>query len=196
MIDAQQWAKEEYGAVNLKDKRRTLRLVEIAAALAQTPTGVLPQAFPLWKELKAAYLFLACQRVSHQALLKPHLAKVRQACQQPGEYVLYEDKSELDYTALRATSDLGRIGDNHGRGFMLDTTLAFAVRQWARSGPVLDLLGLFDQQAWRRQDEPKKKNESTRQSSFTPARIAALGGGPGDGAAGAAGGALDLGGRS
>lgn len=50
-----QWAQTEFALAQLGDQRRTQRLVRMAASLAQTPTGTLPQAFPAWNELKAAY---------------------------------------------------------------------------------------------------------------------------------------------
>ena len=54
-----QWAQLEFGLASLGDRRRTQRLVNIATHLAASPGGTLPQAFPHWAELKAAYRFLA-----------------------------------------------------------------------------------------------------------------------------------------
>lgn len=53
-----QWAQNEFGFAQMGDSRRTKRLVNIAQHLAASPGGTLPQAFPQWAELKAAYLFL------------------------------------------------------------------------------------------------------------------------------------------
>ena len=49
-----QWAQSEFALAELGDQRRTQRLVKIATALAHSPGGTLPQAFPKWKDLKAA----------------------------------------------------------------------------------------------------------------------------------------------
>jgi Transposase DNA-binding/Transposase Tn5 dimerisation domain len=52
-----QWAQNEFGFAQLGDQRRNQRLVKIATHLAARPGGTLPQAFPDWAELKAAYRF-------------------------------------------------------------------------------------------------------------------------------------------
>src|SRR5262249_52204038 len=49
-----QWAQSEFALAELGDQRRTKRLVNIGAALAHSPGGRLPQAFPEWKDLKGA----------------------------------------------------------------------------------------------------------------------------------------------
>src|SRR5665213_3616077 len=58
LIDPAQWAQNEFGFAQLGDQRRNKRLVNIAEHLAANPGGTLPQAFPEWAELKAAYRFL------------------------------------------------------------------------------------------------------------------------------------------
>jgi len=67
-----QWAQTEFGLAQLGDQRRTKRLIKIAAGLAQSPGGTLPQAFPDWKELKGAYRFLEEPGVSFERVLGPH----------------------------------------------------------------------------------------------------------------------------
>ena len=49
------WAQQQFGFAQLGDKRRNERLVKVATNLAANPGGSLPQAFPQWAELKAAY---------------------------------------------------------------------------------------------------------------------------------------------
>ena len=39
------WAAQEMGHVHVGDRRRTQRLVRVAAALAQNPNGTLPTTF-------------------------------------------------------------------------------------------------------------------------------------------------------
>src|SRR5882672_9572073 len=105
-----QWAQEEFGFAQLKDKRRNKRLVNIAQHLATKPGGTLPQAFPDWAELKAAYRFFGQRGVSFERVLAPHLERTRQASRQAGEYLLIEDTTLLDYSDHPATEDLGVIG--------------------------------------------------------------------------------------
>lgn len=140
-----QWAQLEFGPALLGDRRRTKRLVNIATHLAASPGGTLPQAFPHWAELKAAYRFFGQRGVSFERILAPHLERTRVACCQPGEYLLIEDTTQLDYSGHPATEGLGVIGDGGGRGFELHSALAVRVESWTLEqrpeGTVMGLLG-------------------------------------------------------
>jgi hypothetical protein len=140
-----QWAQHEFGFAQLGDQRRTKRLVNIAQHLAAHPGGTLPQAFPHWAELKAAYRLLDQPGVSFEKILAPHLEHTRAACREPGEYLIIEDTTLLDYSHHPAAQDLGSIGDGHGRGFELHSALAVRVEGWTLEqrpeGMVVGLLG-------------------------------------------------------
>src|ERR1700690_2361134 len=98
-----QWAQMEFGLAELGDQRRKHRLVNIAQGLAKSPGGTLPQAFPAWKDLKAAYRFFNQAENSYEQILTPHWQRTRAACREAGEYLLIEDTTELDYTNHPAT---------------------------------------------------------------------------------------------
>jgi len=100
-----QWAQLEFSQVQLGDLRRTQRLVNIATCLAQSPRGTLPQAMPHWNELKAAYRFFSQPENTHEAILRPHCDRTQAACQEPGEYLLIEDTTFLDYSPHGGTGD-------------------------------------------------------------------------------------------
>ena len=55
-------------------ERLNKRLVKIATNLAASPGGTLPQAFPEWAELKAAYRFFDRDKVSYERVVAPHLS--------------------------------------------------------------------------------------------------------------------------
>jgi hypothetical protein len=119
-----QWAQNEFAFAELGDPRRSKRLVNIATKLAANPGGTLPQAFPDWAELKAAYRFFDNPVVDFEKVLQPHLERTRLACREPGEYLMIEDSSDLDFSRHPRTQDLGVIGDGQGRGFELHSALA------------------------------------------------------------------------
>ena len=147
LLPPDQWAQSEFATATLGDKRRTKRLVKIGARLAANPSGTLPQAIPVWAELKAAYNFFDQRDVTYERVLAPHLERTRQSCRQPGTYLLIEDTTPLDYSAHPATTELGVIGDGQGRGFELHSALAVRVEAWtAESRPEGTVVGLFDQQ--------------------------------------------------
>jgi hypothetical protein len=168
LLTPAQWADSEFALAKLGDQRRTQRLVKMAKHLAQSPGGTLPQAFPVWSELKAAYRFFNQPKVTFEQIQSPHWQRTRRACQEPGEYLLIEDTSELDYTTRAATEDLGPIGDGRGRGFLLHTTLAVRVEGWdLEERPQGIVLGLLAQQCWRRTG-PHRGRETWRQRMARP----------------------------
>jgi len=164
---AGQWAQNEFAFAELGDPRRGKRLVSIAAKLATSPGGTLPQAFPDWAELKAAYRFFDHPVVDFATVMRPHLERTRRACREPGEYLIIEDSSDLDFSRHRRTQDLGVIGDGQGRGFELHSALAVRVEAWTlEQRPEGHLVGLFDQRC--RRPRPAPPGESRRQRLQRP----------------------------
>jgi hypothetical protein len=151
LLNAWNWAQAEFSGADLGDLRRSKRLVKVASALAQNPQGALNRAITDWGELIGAYRLLMAKGVSYEAILEPHKQRTRDACRAPGEYLLVEDTTSLDYSALEATTGLGRIGDDGGRGLHLHSTLALRVDGWTpECVPAVTAMGLFDQVCWAR----------------------------------------------
>jgi hypothetical protein len=164
LLPPAQWAQQEFGFAQLGDQRREQRLIKIATGLASNPGGTLPQAFPDWAELKAAYRFFGQRGVSFETVLAAHVEHTRQRCREPGEYLLIEDTTLLDYSA-HETAGLGVIGDGAGRGFELHSTLAVAVRAWTlEARPEGAVVGLFAQQCRRPSPAPEGETRGERLS--------------------------------
>ncbi len=162
-----EWAQTHFGFAQLGDKRRSDRLINIATRLAANPGGTLPQAFPHWAELKAAYRFFDQKGVTYRSAIAPHCERTRQSCRQPGEYLLIEDTTLLDYSQHPATEDLGVIGDGGGRGFELHSTLAVRIEAWnLQQRPEGTLIGLAHQQC--HTPRPIKKGESRAERLSRP----------------------------
>jgi len=53
-MDAKTWAEEQFGQCDLNDKRRTRRLVKLAAEVLCHPAGSLPEQTTDMADLKAA----------------------------------------------------------------------------------------------------------------------------------------------
>lgn len=153
-----QWAQSEFALAELGDQRRTQRLVTLATCLAQTPTGTLPQAFPVWKELKAAYRFFDHLEFGPAEIQQPHRQRTLAACREPGEYLLIEDTTELDYSSHRRTEQLGFIGNGKGRGLLVHSTLAVRVAAWDLAHrPEGIALGLLGQKLWVRSGQGRRQ---------------------------------------
>jgi hypothetical protein len=176
LIPPAQWAQNEFGFAQLGDQRRNKRLVNIAEHLAANPCGLLPQAFEDWAELKAAYRFFGQRGVSFERVMAPHVERTRQACRQPGEYLLIEDTTALDYSRHGATGGLGVLGIR-GRGFELHSALAVRVEAWTlEQRPEGVVLGLFDQQCRcpRRVEAGQKRGEVLSRPRKTQAWAAGI----------------------
>src|SRR3974390_2987158 len=157
-----QWAQMEFALARLGDQRRTQRLVKIATRLAQSPGGTLPQALPQWGELKAAYRFFSQPKITHEDILRSHWERTQACCCEPGEYLLIEDTTLLDYTAHAAAERLGIIGDC-GRGLYLHSTLSLKVSVWdLEQRPEATVVGLFHQHCWSQKPRPKGETRAQR----------------------------------
>jgi hypothetical protein len=149
LLEPAQWAQTEFALAELGDRRRTQRLVNMATTLAQTPTGTLPQAFPDWKDLKAAYRLMDHLEFGPDEIQQPHRQRTLEACRQPGEYLLIEDTTELDYSSHRHAQQLGFIGNGRGRGILLHSTLAVHIQAWdLEQKPEGLAVGLLHQKSW------------------------------------------------
>jgi len=154
---AQDWAQQEFGNVNLGDKRLQQRTVAIAARLARRPNDSLPQQMGSWASQKATYRLLDNDAVSYEALSRPHWQATCKNCEEGEETILFvQDITELDYSSHKATEGLGPIGDHNGRGMLLHNTLALQ----AGTGEVL---GLAYQQVWQRPHLTRKRTETRTQ---------------------------------
>lgn len=118
------WAAQQWGDVQLGDRRLTRRAVAVGRRMAAQPAASLPEQMQAPSMLKAAYGLLNHPGVSLAALTAPHREATLQAARQPAVVLLVEDTTELDYTAHASKADLGPIGDGRGRGLLLHSTLA------------------------------------------------------------------------
>ena len=163
LADPTDWAREEFLGAELGDARRNRRLVAVAAALAKESHGTLPESFGSWSELKAAYRLLKEPDVTYAALLRPHWNRTRQECREPGQYLLVEDSTELDFTSHEDLQGMGSIGNGGGKGMLVHTTLALRLHGWdEHQEPQVTVVGLWAQQCWVRTALKGSTREGTR----------------------------------
>lgn len=168
------WAAQEMGHVQIGDRRRTARLITVTTALAQNPNGTLPGTFTDWKDLRAAYRLFAEPDVTHDAIVAPHTVRVGQACQAPGQYLLVEDTTTLSFNTHVATSDLGPVNDQGGKGILVHNTLALRVAGWGPDQvPTLTVLGLAGQHCWSRPKAALKRKQKGKRGRLGRARESA-----------------------
>jgi hypothetical protein len=107
---ADAWAREEFGHTDLGDKRRTKRLVQMAAQAAQFPSGKVSEVFLVDAERQGAYDFLESPHVRAEAVIEAMaLASARRCAKQPFVYVAV-DGSSLTLTDHYRSKDFGAVG--------------------------------------------------------------------------------------
>jgi Transposase DNA-binding len=177
-LEALSWAMAQFAQCDLGDTRRDLRLVRLAAAIAEHTSMSLPKQFPAGADLAAAYRFFSNPHVDPQAILAPHLEQVRQQALAHPVVLCVADDTEVDLTRHAKTQGRGQIGDGRGLGLLQHSALAVLPE-----GQVLGLLEV----AWHA-PEPTPADETLRQrqarwnqSDVWPEAVEAIGPWPGPG---------------
>lgn len=177
LLDAAQWAAQQFADLDLGDIRRDQRVVTIAAAMAAYPGGSLPQLFTRWADLKAAYHLLAHESSTPDELQATHRELVAAALAQPGTYLLPEDTTDLSWQGRAPIAGLGPIGPQQegARGFLLHSVLALRwpsapAEGWPANRPPVEVLGLAGQSYQLRVPRPKGEARSDWHASVRRAR--------------------------
>jgi len=152
-MNAHVWAEEQFGQCNLKDKRRTQRLVQMAAGALCHPSGSLPEQTTDAADLKAAYRLFGCEDVTFEDILGPHWTQTRQ--RPPGVYLVLNDTTEVDFGIRRKLRGMGQTGNGGGWGFLLHSALVVGAESEA-------VFGLAGQRIRYRKPAPKKENSTQR----------------------------------
>lgn len=152
MVSTEQWSQDNFGSCRLGDKRRTDRLVQVAAHVLSRPAGSFPQQLPQWKDLKAAYRLLGSESVTAEAIGQPHFEATRN--QQRGRFLILNDTTEFDFGNHREVLGLGPTGNGGGYGFLCHNALMV-------NADTRDVVGLAGQLLHYR--KPARKKESAAQ---------------------------------
>ena len=152
-----EWADRTFAAVDLGDRRRERRAVQMAARMMQHPDAMLPQQMREPRVLKASYRLLDQTDVTHAALCQPHWQVTRDAAGRENLVLLIQDTTEVDHTHHPKTVGLGPIGNGGGRGYLLQTVLAVVPEP-------RQVLGIAAQEPFLRQPQPKGQTCAQRRA--------------------------------
>ena len=150
MEKASEWAMEQWGTVALGDKRLRRRAVGVGARMAGRTDASVARQVESWGDLKGAYGLLNNKRVSLEKLTAPHRAATLKRAGAAGVTLLIEDSTELDYSSHKQKKGMGAIGNGHGQGMILHSTLAV-------NPDTREVLGLAHVQTILRQPTPKPR---------------------------------------
>lgn len=174
-----QWAAATFGSCALGDRRLQRRVVTVASAIAQSPQVSLCRSCADPAAVKAAYRLFQHPAATLDAMTAPHrertLAATRAAA---GVVLLIQDTTEVDYSAHRATTGLGPIGDGRGRGFLVQSVLAVQPGPTAAQATVLGVAHVqaFDRVPAPRRGEPSAERRTrARESDVWLTAVTAIG---------------------
>ena len=141
-----EWVKEEFNKGDFKDQRLFQRLLIVAKDLASNPIAPISQASEEWKGVKAAYRFFDNEKVTHRAILSPHIQRTKKRLMEhEGVVLAIQDTTFLNYSHMKTSNDLGPIGENkaHSMGLIMHSCLAVTEQGLP--------LGILHEDIWARQ---------------------------------------------
>jgi hypothetical protein len=171
-----EWVIRNFGSVDLGDRRRNERAVEMARNMLNQPDGSLPQQMKSSAALQAAYGLLNQDEVTYEALLYTHRQLSLELARQERVVLFVQDTTHVDHSRHRKTTGLGPIGDGRGQGYLIHSVLA-VVPQPRR------VLGLVAQEPFIRIPSPvgetrTERARRERESDVWARAVQAVGGPP------------------
>lgn len=136
------WAAEEFGGIDLGDRRLDNRAVLLLERLANKPTASIPGACHGWGETQAAYRFFAQDEMCWSDILAPHWRCTEERMRAHPVVLCLQDTTELDFNA-QAIAGLGPLSYEAQRGMYLHPTYAVS--------PAREPLGVLDAWMWARE---------------------------------------------
>jgi hypothetical protein len=145
------WIEEEFGEVDLGDKRCDARLRLMIERKMDQPQASISASCHGPNEVIAASRFLNNDLVTPEKILAPHrdciLERIREAAYP--EVLLIQDTTECDFSTHKALTGMGPLGAKEHRGFFAHNQLAVTTERLP--------LGLWKTQLYARQDEEHGK---------------------------------------
>ena len=131
-LDAESWARHEFGGARLGDARLSARLVQSAQHMAESPMRAITGAAHGARALVKGHYRLIDQpadgAVTVSNILAPHRERTLRRMQGHETVLCIQDGTHLNFTRRGQTQGLGAIGSNQtgavARGLALHTTLA------------------------------------------------------------------------
>lgn len=148
-------ASNHWNECNLGDKRLSKRARFIGEKMLEKPDGLLPQQMGNWAATKSSYRFMDNPSVTYLDLILPHWNHTKDISVDYGTVLCIQDTSDISFTHHAAIEGLSQLGNGHGQGFLLHSTLAVV----PQARPLI--LGLLHQEIYYRKQ--KHKNETKKE---------------------------------
>jgi hypothetical protein len=128
-------------------------LVQVAEQISNNPAASLPNQIERWGDLKAAYRLFDSNKVTFEAIARPHWELTKQAAS--GRCLVIGDTTEFDFGKDREIDGIGPTGNGSGQGFLLHNALLV-------SAESEEILGVAGQTIHYRKKKSKKRENSAR----------------------------------
>ncbi len=161
-LDSKTWAAQQFAACKLGDKRRTNRVIKMAEQMADNPSGSFCEQMETWGDLKAAYRLFDKEKVTFEAVVRPHWEQTKQV--ESGRYLLLDDTTEVDFGSHRQIKGLAELGNGSGRGFLLHNALMVNANSQ-------EIVGVAGQTVHYRKPRPKKETIAQRMKRERESRV-------------------------
>jgi len=151
--EATLWAEQEFGRARIGDRRRTRRLVEVAAAAAKHPAGRITEVLSVGAEREGAFRLIENEHAGVKAIARAaHEACAARSAEHRFVFVPV-DASSLNLADWERTKGLGVVGARFvgARGLIVVTAIALA--------PDGTPLGLCGQKWWARRGRSRGRRK-------------------------------------
>ncbi|MGI9920329.1 IS4 family transposase, partial [Vibrio owensii] len=142
--DAKLWAQEQFGQAQLKDPRRTQRLISLATSIANQP-GVSVAKLPFSPaDMEGAYRFIRNENIDAKDIAEAGFQSTVSRAKEHEELLALEDTTTLSFPHRSIKEELGHTNQgNRTRALHVHSTLLFAPKSQT-------IVGLIEQQRWSR----------------------------------------------
>ena len=147
------WAREQFGAVQLGDRRRDERFLRMVSTANRNPRGRISEAFRCGAERQAAYDFLENEAIPATSVIRAVSVGTARQCSRLEEILVPFDGSSLSLTDRCDEKDFGSVGarSKGSRGLKVISALALL--------PTGAPLGVLSQEWWARAELAPKKSK-------------------------------------
>jgi hypothetical protein len=155
MLDARQWATEEFGEAQLGDRRRTERLVEMAVEVARNPAGTVTGAVESSARREGAFRWLENQAIRPEPVATAVARATLRRCKESARVHVPIDATTLTLVDTARAKGFGAVGSwkQGSQGIHVMTALAV-------SGDGTPL-GIVSQRMWVREKRSKRPEKAS-----------------------------------
>jgi len=150
------WAYETFGSVEAGSRRRTARVVTVAAGVAARPGGTVTQVFSSSADREGAYRVLSNDAVKASELTRAMCDATADACRKEAKVYVPVDGTSLSFTDTKNVRGVGDVGGYKGPRRGLQVLTALAVSE--QGTPV----GVLEQSWWARSERSPVKRHFRR----------------------------------